>query len=358
MPGTYYAVRIGRKSGIYSSWSECKLQTSGFAGSKFQAFTSLERATKWIQEAPPIATIPETQTKKKRKLCQLKVRGTPAARLPIHLSFNQSDLHGAIASLGIIWYTKQAFALDSIERLHIERRDEEMLVKMTNFKFGHIRKKDLASRYLLISPPTPGVYEVVERDRGGPKRLYFDVEAEYAEWPASPQRWLQGLLVLLRQTIQTLRPSSAQQHLDDRTWQEALKVCVTNDSRRTATTCKLSFHLVFPNLFMARHETEMRSFVCEHVLPVLRNSKEFCWLAIHKNGETSERVAVDPAVYANRQAFRLTWACKKPGDRGLVPWDVDKWETKYFASDEERMDWFLQSLISHSYSADNQNVLL
>ena len=34
----YYAVRIGRKSGIYRSWDECKRQVDGFPYAKFKSF--------------------------------------------------------------------------------------------------------------------------------------------------------------------------------------------------------------------------------------------------------------------------------------------------------------------------------
>lgn len=40
----YYAVKNGRKPGIYSSWDECKKQVEKFKGAIYKSFTSLEDA--------------------------------------------------------------------------------------------------------------------------------------------------------------------------------------------------------------------------------------------------------------------------------------------------------------------------
>ena len=40
----YYAVRKGRKEGIYNTWDQCNAQVKGYAGAQFKKFTSLEEA--------------------------------------------------------------------------------------------------------------------------------------------------------------------------------------------------------------------------------------------------------------------------------------------------------------------------
>lgn len=40
----YYAVRKGRKPGIYTSWPECQQMISGFSGSEYKSFSSLKDA--------------------------------------------------------------------------------------------------------------------------------------------------------------------------------------------------------------------------------------------------------------------------------------------------------------------------
>jgi ribonuclease HI len=44
----YYAVRIGRKPGIYRTWDECKDQVDGYAKAQFKGFGSLEEAEAYL----------------------------------------------------------------------------------------------------------------------------------------------------------------------------------------------------------------------------------------------------------------------------------------------------------------------
>ncbi len=46
----YYAVKIGRIPGIYTSWDECKKQVSGFSNAKYKSFESKEEADQYISE--------------------------------------------------------------------------------------------------------------------------------------------------------------------------------------------------------------------------------------------------------------------------------------------------------------------
>ncbi len=43
-----YAVRNGRKTGIFTTWAECKAQVEGFPGARFKGFTDPNEATKWL----------------------------------------------------------------------------------------------------------------------------------------------------------------------------------------------------------------------------------------------------------------------------------------------------------------------
>lgn len=36
----YYAVKYGRKTGVFSSWKECQKQVIGFKGATYQSFQS------------------------------------------------------------------------------------------------------------------------------------------------------------------------------------------------------------------------------------------------------------------------------------------------------------------------------
>jgi len=43
-----YAVRNGRKTGIFTTWGECKAQVDGFPGARYKGFTDPNEATKWL----------------------------------------------------------------------------------------------------------------------------------------------------------------------------------------------------------------------------------------------------------------------------------------------------------------------
>ena len=45
----YYAVKNGRKVGIYTSWDECKLQVSGFSDAKYKSFETKEEAEQYMR---------------------------------------------------------------------------------------------------------------------------------------------------------------------------------------------------------------------------------------------------------------------------------------------------------------------
>lgn len=46
----YYAVKIGKKPGIYENWNECKENINGFSGAKFHKFKTLEEAENYMNE--------------------------------------------------------------------------------------------------------------------------------------------------------------------------------------------------------------------------------------------------------------------------------------------------------------------
>ena len=44
----YYAVKVGRVSGIYSSWDECKAQVDGYEGAIFKSFSNIVDAQDYL----------------------------------------------------------------------------------------------------------------------------------------------------------------------------------------------------------------------------------------------------------------------------------------------------------------------
>lgn len=53
----YYAVRQGRKPGIYGTWEECQEQTKGFPDAKFKSFGTLGEAEKYLNEVEPVSDV-------------------------------------------------------------------------------------------------------------------------------------------------------------------------------------------------------------------------------------------------------------------------------------------------------------
>lgn len=45
----FYAVRKGKKTGIFSTWDECKEQVTGFKGAVYKSFKTLEEAEEFVK---------------------------------------------------------------------------------------------------------------------------------------------------------------------------------------------------------------------------------------------------------------------------------------------------------------------
>lgn len=46
----YYAVRVGARTGVFTSWEECQKAVDGFSGAKFKKFHSLEEAERFVYD--------------------------------------------------------------------------------------------------------------------------------------------------------------------------------------------------------------------------------------------------------------------------------------------------------------------
>lgn len=49
-PTKFYAVAVGRKTGVFRTWEETQAQTSGFSGAKFQSFPSEHGAKQYLAQ--------------------------------------------------------------------------------------------------------------------------------------------------------------------------------------------------------------------------------------------------------------------------------------------------------------------
>ena len=48
MAKKYYAVRAGRKTGVFETWDQCKAQVLGFSGASYKSFPTREEAEAFV----------------------------------------------------------------------------------------------------------------------------------------------------------------------------------------------------------------------------------------------------------------------------------------------------------------------
>ena len=65
----YYAVKKGRKVGIFTTWDECKKQVDGFSGAIYKSFTDYDTAVQYVQGGQGTEGQKCKQTKEFEKEC-------------------------------------------------------------------------------------------------------------------------------------------------------------------------------------------------------------------------------------------------------------------------------------------------
>lgn len=68
----YYAVKKGRKTGVFNSWRECEQQVSGFSGAKYKSFKTLADAKIWLSEGETSNFVPAKKNTAKNESSSLK----------------------------------------------------------------------------------------------------------------------------------------------------------------------------------------------------------------------------------------------------------------------------------------------
>ena len=91
MPKKFYAVRKGRKTGIFTTWDECKSQVHGFPCAEYKSFLTLEDAKAFMQLGMEGENQLPFEDEKKSSLESLsKVDGEPELIAYVDGSFDQS----------------------------------------------------------------------------------------------------------------------------------------------------------------------------------------------------------------------------------------------------------------------------
>lgn len=61
----YYAVRVGRQPGIYTSWPECESQVKSYPGASYKKFKSRAEALEFISPGQPVERLGQAQPETK-----------------------------------------------------------------------------------------------------------------------------------------------------------------------------------------------------------------------------------------------------------------------------------------------------
>ncbi|KAJ3049875.1 hypothetical protein HK097_009139 [Rhizophlyctis rosea] len=102
--GKFYAVRMGRVPGIYSTWDECKAQTDHFPGAIFKSFPGKDAALAFLSSSGPTPKArpsPKKQTtrspspnRKKQKLSPSPPESTSSSRKRSRSPPSDDDAYG------------------------------------------------------------------------------------------------------------------------------------------------------------------------------------------------------------------------------------------------------------------------
>lgn len=57
----YYAVRVGRQTGVFTTWAECQKQVKGFSGAKFKSFNTEAEALAFVNGDKPAVKVPDCE---------------------------------------------------------------------------------------------------------------------------------------------------------------------------------------------------------------------------------------------------------------------------------------------------------
>ncbi|MDD6382795.1 MAG: ribonuclease HI [Selenomonadaceae bacterium] len=65
-----YAVRVGRTTGVFNSWAECRKQVDGFPAARYKSFTDLAEALQWLNGTAAPRRVPAASTRKSPRPAQ------------------------------------------------------------------------------------------------------------------------------------------------------------------------------------------------------------------------------------------------------------------------------------------------
>ena len=150
----FYAVRIGRQTGIFESWDECKKQVTGFSGAEYKSFLCHRDAEIYLNN--------ENQGDSSGGISEL---GSAGEAVPCCVAYVDGSYNVKTKE-----FSFGAVILHNGEELHFkEKFDDEELASMRNVA-GEIKGAEFAIRYCMEK-------EIESVD------LYHDYEG-ISKWPS------------------------------------------------------------------------------------------------------------------------------------------------------------------------------
>ncbi|KAJ2996394.1 Ribonuclease H1 [Globomyces sp. JEL0801] len=115
----FYAVKKGRKVGVFNNWNDCKEQTDGFSGAVYKSFTSFEEASTFATGG--------ISTKKYRKFISKQSKSTPK-----EISGNSTKKYGQFISNSTPKETSSQGMLKELEKMKLHNGDVNVVEVYTD----------------------------------------------------------------------------------------------------------------------------------------------------------------------------------------------------------------------------------
>lgn len=146
MAKKFYAVKHGRKPGVYTSWADCKIQVDGFSGATYKSFPTKQEAEAFVDDS---ISAPKKETSTQGNL-------TPQKHIPdISDILSSNDSKVAVAYVDGSYYDRtKEFSYGAViayqgEEYHFSKKVEDAsLVSMRNVA-GEIKGSECAMQFAM-----------------------------------------------------------------------------------------------------------------------------------------------------------------------------------------------------------------
>lgn len=125
-----YAVRKGRQTGLFDTWTECQKQTAGFSGAEFKSFTTKDEALEFLNGPAGISA---------KEFVEMQNREDAADKAVAYVDGSYDKISGDFSYGMVILYQGE-------EQCFCKRYHDKELALMHNVA-GEIKGAEAAMRY-------------------------------------------------------------------------------------------------------------------------------------------------------------------------------------------------------------------